>query len=201
MTGAWIRSSSLRINRESEQQQREGHEDAESMASTLVDTSRGHLSGRGGIGNFHPDQQPQPELEEAQEFPWPRGRQRTRGGSHSTGRGGYGNIAASQSHTSSEWTYSSQEQEILRAHAQARRIAIPVGRGGYGNISHARSLAAAAAAETTRSHSVDPANAPVSMSFHVPLPTPRYKRPSLLNGHRKDQRYAEESDSDSDSEQ
>ncbi|KAJ7247400.1 hypothetical protein B0H12DRAFT_743058 [Mycena haematopus] len=132
-----------------------------------------YTSGRGGIGNFHPDASPPPLEEQAQEIPWPRGRSREpRRGSQSTGRGGYGNITSTPRNR--EWSYSTQEQEILRAHAEARRVAIPIGRGGYGNIAHARALAAEAG---TRSQSVDPVAAPTSMSFSLPLPMSRYHPP------------------------
>ncbi|KAJ6462203.1 hypothetical protein C8R45DRAFT_529846 [Mycena sanguinolenta] len=70
--------------------------DRESFASTLVDdtpSSRGYTSGRGGIGNFHPEASPPSPEEQAQDIPWPRGRSReSRRGSQSTGRGGYGNL-------------------------------------------------------------------------------------------------------------
>ncbi|KAF7357139.1 hypothetical protein MSAN_01308400 [Mycena sanguinolenta] len=149
-----------------------------------------YTSGRVGLGNFHPDPSP-PKLDEDT----PRGRPRTRG-SQSTGRGGYGNIASAPRNR--EWSYSTQEQEILRAHAQARSAAIPIGRGGYGNIAHARALAAQAqAAAGPRSQSVDPVAAPTSMSFSFPVPMSgyRFRRRPWLNG--RDERHisdAEESD-------
>ncbi|KAF7304052.1 hypothetical protein MIND_00636500 [Mycena indigotica] len=174
-------------------QEGEGNEGRESAApATAIEPSRGHFAGRAGLGNYFNDNAQQQQDEE---FPWPRGRQRTRG-SHSTGRGGYGNIAAAQAHSSHEWAYSNQEQEILRAHADARRMAIPVGRGGYGNIAHARALAAATA---TRSQSIDPVTAPTAMSFRVPLPVPGYRARPKLNA--KECYYgsdAEDSESDSD---
>nr|GAT56691.1 predicted protein [Mycena chlorophos] len=160
----------------------------------------GYFSGRAGLGNHH---SPAESALDEQEFPWPRGRQRTRG-SHSVGRGGYGNIATAHSHTGGDWAYSAHEQEILAAHAEARRVAMPIGRGGYGNIAHARALAAEAEAAAARSHSVDPVNAPMSMSFRVPLPVPGYGdrqrgQRSMLNGHkRRGQRDDSDAESDSD---
>ncbi|KAJ7910389.1 hypothetical protein B0H13DRAFT_2012358 [Mycena leptocephala] len=122
--------------------------ETESIASTLVEvvvntpSSRGYTSGRGGIGNFHPDAR-------KQEFPWPRGRPRERTrGSQSTGRGGYGNITSAPRNR--EWSYSTQEQEILaRTRRREALLSCPVGRG-------------ALAAE--RSQSVDPVAAPTSMN-------------------------------------
>ncbi|KAJ7111086.1 hypothetical protein C8R44DRAFT_799894 [Mycena epipterygia] len=175
--------------------------ETESIASTLVEggdtpSSRGYTSGRGGIGNFHPDALPARPDEQDQEFPWPRGRPRERTrGSQSTGRGGYGNITSTPRNR--EWSYTTQEQEILRAHAEARRIAIPVGRGGYGNIAHARALAAEAG---MRSQSVDPVVAPTSMSFSLPVPMFSYRsrrRGNMLRLNGRDERHlsdAEESD-------
>ncbi|KAF7357128.1 hypothetical protein MSAN_01307100 [Mycena sanguinolenta] len=126
---------------------------------------------RGGIGNFNPNTAPL-------------GPTRTSlSRSQSTGCGGYGNIASAPRNR--EWTYSTKEQEILRAHAQARSAAIPIGRGGYGNIAHARALAAQAqAAAGPRSQSVDPVAAPTSMSFSFPVLVPgyRFRRRPRLNG-------------------
>ncbi|KAJ7710554.1 hypothetical protein B0H17DRAFT_1190269 [Mycena rosella] len=175
--------------------------ETESLASTLVEggdtpSSRGYTSGRRGIGNFHPDALSTLPDEQDQEFPWPRGRPRERTrGSQSTGRGGYGNITSAPRNR--EWSYSTQEREILRAHAEARSVAIPVGRGGYGNIAHARALAAEAG---MRSQSVDPVTAPMSMSFSVPVPMFGYRsrhRGKMLRLNGRDERHlsdTEESD-------
>ncbi|KAJ7764019.1 hypothetical protein DFH07DRAFT_812323 [Mycena maculata] len=175
--------------------------ETESIASTLVEggdtpTSRGYISDRGGIGNFHPDALPALPDEQDQEFPWPRGRPRERTrGSQSTGRGGYGNITSAPRNR--EWSYSTREQEILRVHAEARSVAIPVGRGGYGNIAHARALAAEAG---MRSQSVDPVAAPTSMSFSFPVPIFGYRsrrRRKMLRLNGREERHlsdAEESE-------
>ncbi|KAF7345965.1 hypothetical protein MVEN_01619000 [Mycena venus] len=190
-------SASLRMRsprtQEGEDDAGQGRQDdpgAWAETSTLVEPasspSRGYLAGRGGFGNFHADARPPPPEEPEPEFPWPRGRSREpRRGSHSTGRGGYGNIASGRNAHAGPWSYSAQEQELLRAHAEARRVAIPVGRGGYGNIAHARALAAEAAATVSRSQSVDPVAAPTSMSFNVPPPRARIPRPSAP--HQQDQ--------------
>ncbi|KAF8142231.1 hypothetical protein K438DRAFT_1784959 [Mycena galopus ATCC 62051] len=61
-----------------------------------------------------------------------------------------------------------EKQEVLRAHAEARRLAIPIGCGGYGNIAHACALEAAAA----RSQYVDPVAAPTSLPFSVRVRLP-----------------------------
>ncbi|KAF8128045.1 hypothetical protein K438DRAFT_2000503 [Mycena galopus ATCC 62051] len=176
-------STSLRMHsprtttHEGERDDRAGDDERGAWAetSTLVDAStspsRGYLTGRGGFGNFHADGRPPPSAPDSetqeQDIPWPRGRSREpRRGSNSTGRGGYGNIAAGRNAHAAGWSYSAQEQEVLRAHAEARRLAIPIGRGGYGNIAHARALEAAAA----RSQSVDPVAAPTSLPFSVRLP-------------------------------
>ncbi|KAJ7035444.1 hypothetical protein C8F04DRAFT_1098460 [Mycena alexandri] len=172
--------------------------ETESIASTLVEggdtlssSSRGYTSGRGGIGNFHSDARLARPDEQDQEFPWPRGRPRERiRGSQSTGRGGYGNITSAPRNR--EWSYSVQEQEILRAHAEARSAAIPVGRGGYGNIAHARALAAEAG---MRSQSVDPVATPTSMSFSLPVPMFGYRsrrRGKMLPVNGQDQNSDEE---------
>ncbi|KAJ7346305.1 hypothetical protein DFH08DRAFT_212994 [Mycena albidolilacea] len=210
--GASLRMRSPRT----QEGQDEAHEPgAWAETRTLVEPasspSRGYLAGRGGFGNFHADARPPPPEEPEQELPWPRGRSHEpRRGSHSTGRGGYGNIASGRNAHAGQWSYSAQEQELLRAHAEARRVAIPVGRGGYGNIAHARALAAEEAVTVSRSRSVDPIAAPTSMSFNVPLPVPGYRaRPRRnsrtraifhLNGNGRDDRYlsdADESDEES----
>ncbi|KAJ6554840.1 hypothetical protein B0H19DRAFT_1154590 [Mycena capillaripes] len=183
----------------------QNNEEAEtgSIARTLVESgdtpsSRGYTSGRGGIGNFHPNALPAQPDEQDQEFPWPRGRPRERArDSQSTGRGGYGNITSAPRNR--EWSYSAQEQEILRAHAEARSVAIPVGRGGYGNIAHARALAAVPE-PGMRSQSVDPVAAPTSMSFVLPVPVFGYRfrrRGKMPRVNGRDERHlsdAEESD-------
>ncbi|KAJ7491504.1 hypothetical protein B0H11DRAFT_1009864 [Mycena galericulata] len=181
----------------------DGGEEAEteSIASTLIEDgdmppSSSYTSGRGGLGNFHPQGPPS----SPDDIPWPRGRPRERtrrggGGSQSTGRGGYGNITSAPHNLA--WSYSTQEQEILRAHAEARRGAIPVGRGGYGNIAHARALAQAAeeVGHGRRSHSADPVAAPTSMTFSIPVPPVfrrREKKTVLLNGH--DERHGSDAE-------
>ncbi|KAJ6600293.1 hypothetical protein DFH09DRAFT_1127984 [Mycena vulgaris] len=208
---ASLRMHSLRTQ-EGENEVGKDEPGARTETSTLVESapssSRGYLAGRGGFGNFHADARPPPPDEQEQEFPWPRGRSREpRRGSHSTGRGGYGNIASGRNAHADQWAYSAQEQEVLRAHAEARRVAIPVGRGGYGNIAHARVLAAEAEAEataTSRSRSVDPVAASTSMSFNVPLPVPGYRaRPRRtsraraifhLNANGRDDKYLSDTD-------
>ncbi|KAJ7837961.1 hypothetical protein B0H14DRAFT_2790162 [Mycena olivaceomarginata] len=197
-------SASLRLHRGQDGDDKNNEEaETESVASTLVEgsdtpsaSSRGYTSGRGGIGNFHPVALPARPDEQDQEIPWPRGRPRERTrGSQSTGRGGYGNITSAPRNR--EWSYSTREQEILRAHAEARSAAIPVGRGGYGNIAHARALAAEAG---MRSQSVDPVAAPTSMSFSLPVPMFGYRsrrREKMLRLNGRDERHlsdAEESD-------
>ncbi|KAJ7616004.1 hypothetical protein FB45DRAFT_935090 [Roridomyces roridus] len=171
--------------------------DNESIASTLVEdrgppTSSTHFSGRAGIGNFHPEAPPEDSV-----IPWPRGRTRERG-THSIGRGGYGNITSSP-HSRGPWTYSTQEQDILRARADARRGTVPIGRGGYGNIAHARALTRALAAEAEaqaevearegralRSQSVDPVAAPTSMNFSIPVSLSVFRRRRSRDARRRD---------------
>ncbi|KAJ6461856.1 hypothetical protein C8R47DRAFT_104980 [Mycena vitilis] len=140
--------------------------ETQSIASTIVQdanrsTSRGrnyHSSGRGGAGNIHataPSSNPTP-AEPAQEFPWPRGRERAPvarvqapTGVRSTGRGGAGNF--SQSPPAADLSYSLRDREILRAHAESERNAVrSSGRGGVGNIVSPRS----------RSRSIDPVASP-----------------------------------------
>ncbi|KAJ6469911.1 hypothetical protein C8R45DRAFT_426636 [Mycena sanguinolenta] len=134
--------------------------ETESMTSTVVEgndrsTSRGrnnfHSSGRGGAGNIHRDPVPAPSNSNAEDFPWPRGRERAPVSRlppaqntspsppaktivHSTGRGGSGNFSLSP--PAKDPSYSLRDREILRARAEADRGAFrSSGRGGIGNIS------------------------------------------------------------------
>ncbi|KAF7325500.1 hypothetical protein MKEN_00399000 [Mycena kentingensis (nom. inval.)] len=207
-------SASLRVAREGRTEDGFGTGRREEDERTLVDTSgvtrlpsyhdhpnqQQHFSGRAGHGNYHASSPPPLTTTEEQEFPWARGRQRTRGaGPSALGRGGYGNIAGHHPHTANG-AYSSHEQEILRTHAHTRRMAIPIGRGGYGNIAHARALAAAEAETRTRSRSVDPVQAPTAMSFHIPLPVPGFSHRRARPGRSKPHEgFYLSSDSDSES--
>ncbi|KAJ7728488.1 hypothetical protein B0H16DRAFT_1588805 [Mycena metata] len=131
--------------------------ETESIASTLVDgqdrsRSRNrdiHSSGRGGAGNFYANSSGHANGPgEAQEFPWPRGRERAPVRAapapvapapaapivRSTGRGGSGNF--SHSPPAADPSYSIRDREILRAHAETEKnnIRRSSGRGGMGNI-------------------------------------------------------------------
>ncbi|KAJ6514616.1 hypothetical protein DFH09DRAFT_1196432 [Mycena vulgaris] len=151
--------------------------DTESITSTIVeggDRSRSreqgyHSSGRGGAGNFH-SAAPNPNTfptGDAQEFPWPRGRERApverpppaSPPARSTGRGGSGNF--SQSPPAADPSYSLRDKEILRAHAEAERNVIrSSGRGGMGNIVTSDSR--------SPSRSIDPISSPTSMRVMPP---------------------------------
>ncbi|KAJ7182210.1 hypothetical protein C8R43DRAFT_966548 [Mycena crocata] len=127
--------------------------ETESVTSTIVEggdrsSSRGregvyHSSGRGGAGNFYTNPPPTVNLAEAQEFSWPRGRERAPAFqppvaqvapvTRSTGRGGSGNF--SRSPPPADPSLSLRDREILRAHADAEKNAVrSSGRGGMGNI-------------------------------------------------------------------
>jgi hypothetical protein len=91
-----------------------------------------HSSGRGGAGNIRStiNSNALPPTSEAQEFPWPRGRERApvaranqgTPSARSTGRGGSGNF--SQSPPVADPSYSLRDSEILRAHAETEKVAI-----------------------------------------------------------------------------
>ncbi|KAJ7486785.1 hypothetical protein FB451DRAFT_1228034 [Mycena latifolia] len=153
--------------------------ETESITSTVVEggdrsTSRARdagfrSSGRGGAGNFHSVANAANAVPagEAQEFPWPRGRERapvarppqSSATSRSTGRGGSGNF--NQSPPPADPSYSLRDREILRAHAEAERSVIrSSGRGGMGNI-------VTADPTRSRSRSIDPISSPTSMRLGV----------------------------------
>ncbi|KAJ7168905.1 hypothetical protein C8R46DRAFT_1350392 [Mycena filopes] len=155
-----------------------GDPETESIASTLVDGDRSgsrsrdsgyYSSGRGGAGNIHRIPTPGEVLDaDAQEFPWPRGRDRApaRGQTRSTGRGGSGNFRPSSS--SRELSYSPRELEILQARAEAERNAVKSsGRGGAGNIIIPNASGWDAGARS-RSRSIDPVSSPTSLRPNPP---------------------------------
>ncbi|KAJ6573227.1 hypothetical protein B0H10DRAFT_2105565 [Mycena sp. CBHHK59/15] len=161
--------------------------DTASLASTLVEgsvrsVSRGrelsHSSGRGGIGNFHPTSNsisPPPAVPD--EFPWPRGRERTpafrpQDQARSTGRGGSGNFSHSPQTPSSG--NASHEREILRARAEADKNAVrSSGRGGAGNMIN-----------PARSRSLDPSLSMSAVHVQVPGYSASPDRNGVVNGDR-----------------
>ncbi|KAJ7221787.1 hypothetical protein B0H12DRAFT_1150797 [Mycena haematopus] len=197
-----ISAVGAKINRALSSDTGRGRYDAEteSMASTIVEgnersTSRNrnnfHSSGRGGAGNIHRDPTPASPTTngnnsnaEAQDFPWPRGRERAPvarlppASTHtpqkaptnrSTGRGGAGNF--SHSPPAADPSYSLRDREILRAHAEADKVAFrSSGRGGIGNIvapSQPDSAYAATNAARSRSRSIDPVRSPTNMPIRL----------------------------------
>ncbi|KAJ7493971.1 hypothetical protein FB451DRAFT_1360590 [Mycena latifolia] len=143
--------------------------ETQSIASTIVegddrsnfrDREAGyHSFGRGGAGKFRSVSNSNSAV---QEFPWPRGRERTpvcrptqaSAPSRFGGRGGAGNFI--ESPLPEDPSSPMRDREIRRAHAEAdRNMARSSGRGGLGNIvtSDSRSC----------SRSIDPVSSPTSL--------------------------------------
>ncbi|KAJ7097092.1 hypothetical protein B0H15DRAFT_824785 [Mycena belliarum] len=177
--GAKINRALSSEGRTSQNQHQSGYDpETESITSTIVEGgdrsgSRGrdtsvHSSGRGGAGNFHSlSNSNTGPTGEAQEFPWPRGRERApvaraapaSATSRSTGRGGSGNF--NQSPPATDPSHSLRDREILRAHAEAERNVVrSSGRGGMGNI--------VTPDTRSRSRSIDPISSPTSMRLGAP---------------------------------
>ncbi|KAJ7921430.1 hypothetical protein B0H13DRAFT_1985409 [Mycena leptocephala] len=172
--------------------------ETESIANTVVEggdrsTSRDrtfHSSGRGGAGNIRStiNSNALPPTSEAQEFPWPRGRERApvaranqgTPSARSTGRGGSGNF--SQSPPVADPSYSLRDSEILRAHAETERSLSyrSSGRGGIGNIVRPDVDA------RSRSRSIDPVASPTAIGLGMPgySPSPpRDRQKANVNGY------------------
>ncbi|KAJ7470209.1 hypothetical protein B0H11DRAFT_2237798 [Mycena galericulata] len=180
----------------------DGGEEAEteSIASTLIGDgdmppSSSYTSGRGGLGNFHPQGPPS----SPDDIPWPRG-------------------SPPRAHKKRRRRLSVYRPRRVRQHylrtTQPRVVVLDtgagdpprarrgeeggyLGRGGYGNIAHARALAQAAeeVGHGRRSHSADPVAAPTSMTFSIPVPPVfrrREKKTVLLNGH--DERHGSDAE-------
>ncbi|KAJ7141685.1 hypothetical protein C8R43DRAFT_1016998 [Mycena crocata] len=189
--------------------------ETESITSTIVEPEdhSGYYSGRGGAGNFHPNpahpkfkdfnndgdnssytKSASLEEEDAQEFPWPRGRDRApavRGTPRYTGRGGFGNFNR-RPVAPIDPAAAIREQEILRAHAEREAERAPFrvrssGRGGFGNMVSPAPVrvpipilptSADGGSPTmprARSRSVDPVSAPTALPSAVHRGMPKAK--------------------------
>ncbi|KAJ7289354.1 hypothetical protein C8J57DRAFT_430722 [Mycena rebaudengoi] len=177
----------------------QGGADTESMASTVFpgadrSASRGrealHSSGRGGIGNIHATSTERSSPPNgADEFPWPRGRERApvfRNGQpvRSIGRGGSGNFSPSPSPGGALY-FPDRDREIARARAGPdNHSPRSTGRGGMGNIINPVNDS------RSRSRSIDPTLA--MSTVHVRIPgysaSPDRRFPNAIDIKKKDNR-------------